>query len=363
MTAVIVPAQPADVANLRPVPWRRMAWVTWRQHRFALTGVTVFLGALAVYVWLNGLQLHHAYAAAAACRPAASLACGDLISGFGVGAFLANGFNLQAVPALIGAFAGAPVLAREMETGTFRYAWTQGIGRWRWTLAKLTALAVAATAAAGALSAQLSWYYQPYFPARSPAAAFPIPTSTFAAGLFDVRGVAFAAWTLAAFAIGALAGMLIRRVVPAMAATLAVYACFAFAAGLYLRQHYLTPLLARNVFSFFLRSPGSPYIVRQWWTKDGTTLGQSTMSQVINSTFQRMMPVVHSSKEGAVAALKQPTNGHVFHYLTQHGYSEWTSYQPASRFWPFQWIEAGWLLALSVVLIAVTIWLVRRRAA
>ncbi|MGD0605948.1 MAG: hypothetical protein ABSA53_20450 [Streptosporangiaceae bacterium] len=33
------------------------------------------------------------------------------------------------VPALIGAFAGAPVLARELETGTFRYAWTLGSGR------------------------------------------------------------------------------------------------------------------------------------------------------------------------------------------------------------------------------------------
>jgi ABC-type transport system involved in multi-copper enzyme maturation permease subunit len=44
---------------------------------------------------------------------------------------------LQALPALIGAFVGAPVLARELETGTFRYAWTQGFGRWRWTLAKL----------------------------------------------------------------------------------------------------------------------------------------------------------------------------------------------------------------------------------
>jgi hypothetical protein len=31
--------------------------------------------------------------------------------------------------------------------------------------------------------------------------------------------------------------------------------------------------------------------------------------------------------------------------------------------WPFQWIEGGWLLALSVLLIAATIWLVRRRAA
>jgi hypothetical protein len=45
------------------------------------------------------------------------------------------------------------------------------------------------------------------------------------------------------------------------------------------------------------------------------------------------------------------------------GYTQWTSYQPASRFWPFQWIEAGWLLALSALLVAATIWLVRRRAA
>ena len=40
-----------------------------------------------------------------------------------------------------------------------------------------------------------------------------------------------------------------------------------------------------------------------------------------------------------------------------------TSYQPGSRFWPFQWIEGGWLLALSVLLIGATVWLVRRRAA
>ena len=49
--------------------------------------------------------------------------------------------------------------------------------------------------------------------------------------------------------------------------------------------------------------------------------------------------------------------------LAQHGYTQWTSYQPASRFWPFQWIEGGWLLALSVLLIAATVWLVQRRAA
>ncbi len=50
MTALTRPARPDDEdgAALRPVPWRRMAGVTWRQHRFALAGVAVLLGALAV---------------------------------------------------------------------------------------------------------------------------------------------------------------------------------------------------------------------------------------------------------------------------------------------------------------------------
>jgi hypothetical protein len=250
------------------------------------------------------------------------------------------------------------VLARELETGTFRYAWTQGFGRWRWTLAKLVPLAVVVTAGGGALTVLSSWYYQPYL-AKGNAALF-LPEEPPLADLFALRGVAFAAWTLAAFATGALAGMLIRRVVPAIAATLAAYTGLAFAAGLYLRQHYLTPLLARNLFN----PPASAGIISQWWTKGGTTLNQSTMNQRMLHMFYKMMPVVHRSapKGSAVKAQKQQTNLDILHYLTQHGYTQWTSYQPASRFWPFQWIEGGWLLALSVLLIAATIWLVRRRA-
>ncbi len=56
MTALTVPARPEQDASLRPVPWRRMAWVTWRQHRIALAGVAALLGALAVCLWLAGLQ-------------------------------------------------------------------------------------------------------------------------------------------------------------------------------------------------------------------------------------------------------------------------------------------------------------------
>ena len=231
MTALTEHARPEHDASLRPVPWRRMAWVTWRQHHMALAGVAAFLGVLAVWVWRAGLGLHHAYAAATACHPASSFACGDLVSRFnGMDGFLAPGWALQAVPVLIGAFAGAPVLARELETGTFRYAWTQGFGRWRWTLAKLVLLAVMVAAAAGVFSVLLSWYYQPYFAAGNQNLGLS-QSSPLAGGLFDLRGVTFAAWTLAAFAIGALAGMLVRRVVPAIAATLAIYAGLSIAAG------------------------------------------------------------------------------------------------------------------------------------
>ena len=96
-------------------------------------------------------------------------------------------FPLQVVPPLIGAFVGAPVLAREFETGTFRFAWTQGFGRWRWTLAKLVGLGVVVAAASGALSVLVSWYYQPYFASgnQSPSLAKFNPLNP---GLFDLRG-------------------------------------------------------------------------------------------------------------------------------------------------------------------------------
>jgi ABC-type transport system involved in multi-copper enzyme maturation permease subunit len=343
MTALTVPARAGQDAGLRPVPWRRMAWVTWRQHRVMLAGVAALFAALAVYLLITGLQIHHAYAAVTACRPANSFACGDIAGNFnstyGVPAN-AIAALLQAVPVLIGAFAAAPVLSRELETGTFRYAWTQGFGRTRWTVAKLVPLAIVVTVAAGAFSVLFSWYFSPFL-----ADGNQIPLNP---EVFNLRGVAFAAWTLAAFAIGALAGMLIRRVVPAMAATLAVYTGLALAVGLFLRQHYIAPLVTSN-----LNVPGSGWIISQWWTKGGvfTFAGRPP-----DSLLMQLCPpsAVGPGKVSPVT---------ITQCVVQHGYTQWTSYQPVTRFWPFQWIEGGWLLALSVLLIAATVWLVRRRAA
>jgi hypothetical protein len=350
MSALAVPARPEEDASLRPVPWRRMVWVTWRQHRFALAGVAALLGGLAVYVWIVGRQLQHAYAAATACHPAGSPICSGLVNSFNsMDVQLSNGFVWQPVPALIGAFVGAPLLARELETGTFRFAWTQGFGRWRWALAKLVLLAVVVAAAAGAFSLLFSWYYQPYF-AASNQTRFLSEVSPLASGLFDLRGVAFAAWTLAAFAIGVLAGVLIRRVVPAIVATLAAYAGLALAVGMFTRRHYMTPLVTSKP-----DVPGSASILSQWWTKGGRfAFGRAPLS-----LLQRICP---PPPPGAGPG-NFSKSGFVGQCLSQHGYAQWTSYQPASRFWPFQLIEGGWLLALSLLLIGGTVWLVHRRTA
>jgi hypothetical protein len=307
--------------------------------------VAVLLGALAVYLWLAGLQIHHAYATD--CHPASSLACSINFSGrYGTTGILVSVF-LQAVPVLIGAFAGAPVLARELETGTYRFAWTQGMGRRRWTLAKLVLLAVVVTAVAGAFSVLYSWFNQPFF-----ASGYAIP---FATRVFDLGKVAFAAWTLAAFSIGALAGMLIRRVVPAIAATLAVYAGLALATAGYLRQHYMTPLLTSHA-----NLPGSAWSVSQWYTKGGKFAFSAQGSQLARTVTRFCPPKIGTSGQGTSVRVG---GGSPAQCLSPHGYTQWTSYQPGSRFWPFQWIEGGWLLALSVLLIAATVWLVRRRAA
>ena len=355
MTARTMPARPGeDEARLRPLPWRRMAGVTWRQHWIALAGVAVLLGALAVWLWIIGTPLHHAYAAAVACHPARSPACQNLVSTFDVSAtsnFMGNkdpgGVLLQLVPALIGAFVGAPVLARELETGTFRYAWTQGFGRWRWALAKLVLLAVVLAAATSAFGVLVSWYFRPEFGNDNQTLGLyensPLVT------LFSLREVTFPAWTLAAFAIGALAGMLIRRVVPAIVATLAAYAGLAFATAGFLREHYLTPLVTTS-----LNLPGTStaWIINQWSTKDGRFAFAGNPPSSLLNQFCSSLPAAKAASPDGFAQC-----------LAQHGYAPWTSYQPASRFWPFQWIEGGWLLALSALLIAATIWLVRRRAA
>ncbi len=309
MSVLTLPAQPVQGAGpaLAPVPWQRMIWVTWRQHRGMLVGVTAVLAAVSVFLLVMGLKTHHDYTALISCQPASSAACSALNRDFNSTDWpISNtvGILTSLAPALLGAFTGPAVLARELETGTFRYAWTQGIGRVRWTIAKLALLAVVITVMTGAFSQLFAWSFEPARQFES--------KNVLDAGVFETRGIDFAAWTLAAFAIGVFLGMLIRRVVPAMAATLGAYLGLQLLAWLVLREDYPVAINTTNASLFNGPStPDSPWILKTW-TAGGT---------------------------------------------------DWWRYIPVSRFWPMQFIEAGWLLVLAIALGAGAVWLVRRRAA
>jgi hypothetical protein len=325
MTTLSTPAPPRRNTRIQPVPWRRLAWVSWRQYRLSAAGTAAYLGVLALYLLIMGLRIRSADAAAAACSPATNgsvcqaalnLFNNDYHNAAEITAAILNG-----LPVLAGVFAGAPILARELDSGTFRFAWTQGAGRTRWTLARLALPAVMVTAAAAAFSQLFGWYFYPFLAAGQ--------ASVFAPQYFNLTGIAFAAWTLAAFTIGALAGVLIRRVVPAMAAGMAACAGLLGATVFYLRPHYEAALRTRPNGT----APSASWTISQWWTGPN---GQRITS------FNQIIELIQHP---------------------QRGYRQWTIYQPVNRYWPFQFIESGWVLVLSLLLIAATIWVVRRRAA
>jgi hypothetical protein len=324
-----------------------MAWVIWRQHRLTIAGVVALLGAATVLVVAEGLQLHHASAGVTACRPAGSAPCQQAANNFANAYSFSAGVIaalLQAVPALVGGFAGGPLLAREFETGTYRYVFTQGIGRVRWSATKLISIAVLVTIAAGAFSAVFSWAYDPIVGTNG------YGHSALAPVFFDLQGVAFPAWTLAAFAIGVLAGVVIRRVVAAMFATLAAWSGLAVATAIFFREHYRAALQTTNP---NIASPA--WVISRWWTLRGKPVGLSALSTALRPVDIRVVTSGVFSPGPST-----PTNfGGPIHYLLAHGFTWVASYQPGSRFWQFQAIEGGWLLALSLLVGASTIWLVR----
>jgi hypothetical protein len=229
------PARPGRRAGAEPppVPWQGMLWVTWRQHRGLLISVLVVFAAAVAALLASGQRIHHDYAILRACRPAASPGCQGLSSYFNstdwhLGNYLQ--VAVLAAPVLLSMFAGPPVVARDLENSTYRYAWTQGIGRVRWTVAKLVIIGAVVTIAALAVSQLFAWFFAPFLTTEK--------LTVYTPPVFATHGVAYAAWTLTAFCLGAFLGALARRILAAMAITPVVYAGLAALTWFYLRSHY-----------------------------------------------------------------------------------------------------------------------------
>jgi hypothetical protein len=342
-----------------------MAWITWRQHRVALAGTGILLGALALLLGITGLRLQaaHTNLVRSGCAVAGALItsrCGGLQSAYNHAGYPLTGnvqlltFVLSGIPVLIGMFVGAPLLAREYEAGTFRFAWTQATSRTRWAAAKLALLGAALAAAASAVGALASWWLTMDDPLSD--------GSRWQPAQFGLTAVTFASWTLAAFAVGAFAGALIKRTVPAMAATAACVA--ALAAVTYDKLETplvsLRPVTGRTrLLSLQPYQPGSPpvtFVSGQAVTVSAPP-GSWPLRSWITGPHGR---VPGSAAVNRVLSLRPSAqNG----WLASHHLTLWISYQPAGRFWIFQAIEGAIGLLLALLLGVATAWLVRRRAA
>ena len=148
------------------------------------------------------------------------------------------------------------------------------------------------------------------------------------------------------FTLGVFFGALIRRTVAAMAAVLAGYIPLMYAAA-YWRPVYLPPLHEKGLDPQF--SAGGGY---GWGLSFGrhSGPGPDILSQAPGWPNGRLL---------SAWQLRHHTPA----WFRLHDIQVWLTYQPGSRFLPFQRIEFGWLIAASAILIAAAIVLIRRRAA
>ncbi len=328
MTAAAQPAlQPADHARPARAGWRGLGWVTWRQHRAALAAFLLLAALLAAGMTATGLVLHAAGPRTLAVGPNSQWHLFDR-------SYTVLTIVVFLLPALAGMFIGAPLVAREIETGTTRFAWTQDAGRARQLIATVLPIAALLALIAIALGLEFRWWL---FPGRAFAAAWQ-------PDVFGLMPLPLAGWLVFGFGLGVFLGVAIRRTLPAMAATFVCYAAVLYPVVLFWRPHYLPPLHQAGGDPTF--SAGGGY---------GYSLGGSTGAR----------PDVLS------AALGWPdgrllTTGELRHpaaWFRLHHIQIWVTYQPGTRLGLFHLIEFGWLIALSAVLIAATVLLIKRRPA
>jgi hypothetical protein len=341
-----------------------MTWLTWRQFRAAATMMFAALAALAAVLALTGPGLADDYATGIAACTTQPGGCSDFVPQFfddHQGSFLAVSAVVLLLPALIGLFWGAPLIARELEAGTHRLVWNQSITRSRWLAVKLALTGLAAMTAAGLGSLVVTWWSSPLdkaahtfnFPKMSPL-------------LFDTRGIVPIAYAAFAFALGVTVGMLVRRTLPAMAITLAVFVAVQVAMPLLVRPHLLPPtrstiqITTSNREQFNFAGDNGPL---QVGVKVADTGAWVLSSHTVDASGHAVdtIPVSPSSGPCALSGRLEQTLSACLAEITRLGYRQQVTYQPSSRFWAFQWYETGIYTAVTLGLAGFCFWRIRRR--
>jgi hypothetical protein len=329
------------------------------QFRAQAITAAAALAAFAILLAATGPHLASLYAASglSGCRP---VGCEHLASNFLQQLYAAGTYwflyllgvvLILLTPAVIGMFWGAPLIAHELETGTSALAWSQSITRTRWLAVKLTVGGLAAMALTEGLSLMQAWWAAPIGRAVGHGGGgTSLAMGRFSALVFATHGITPLGYAAFGFALGVTVGALIGRTVPAMAVTVAIFVAVQIAMPVWIRPDLLPadrtviPVTSLDEISLqqgtlngshfdlgALDLPGQP---GAWLLSSGTVnaAGQATGTTPAACTAPSMQ------------------NGAFVNCLAAHGIREEITYQPASRYWAFQWTETAIYLALTLAL-------------
>jgi ABC-type transport system involved in multi-copper enzyme maturation permease subunit len=293
---------------------------TWRQHRAGLlTGLTL-LGIYVAALVISGLHIH---AEPARLRPAyANLAGQYMPNASSAASFMPS----LLLPFLIGAFLGGSVTASDLDHGTVRFAWAQGVTRSRWIAGKLVAVGCVLVAAAIAAGLVFQWWDQPYIAER------------LSDPWFALYAPVYAGWMAVTLTAAAFLGALSRRIRPGVVC-LFVTLVAAAANAIWLRNHYLPNGLAVN------RPAPSGSRLINWHLYHANGLPNAISNRLLQNFDQA---AGWTSIERALA---------------RHHSTSVFIYQPASQFWQLQAIECAGLFAMALLFGAAAVWLVRHKEA
>jgi hypothetical protein len=323
-----------------------MTWVIWRQYRSTAAIAGAVLAAFAVLLLITGLQIATRWhAALVTC--ARDGTCGSLSQtlSLGTGELHALTVLTLAVPLLFGMFWGSPAVARERETGTVQFAWTQSVSRRRWLTVKTGWLLLAGAVFGGAVAGIVTWW-------SSPANA--LHQEQFTPGNFDIQGIVPIGYAVFAVALGIAAGTVIGRSLPAIAVTTGVFFAIRMVVTFWVRVRYMPAVT--TIYPVTRSLPGGG---AYWPLAHGMVLpgGQFSTSLSVGPGY-----IVGP---GNIPASCQQTSqiSATLSCMERLGYRSFATYQPGYRFWPFQFIETGIFVALAAALIAVAFLVVLRRDA
>jgi len=365
-----------------------MIRLSWVQARTQTMMAAALVAIVALVLAVSGPHLVHLYATLVS--PCASH--GDCATA--TSAFLNHDSALRtwlggvviAAPGLVGIFWGAPLVAREIEDGTFRLAWTQSVTRTRWLAVKLAVVGVISMAVAGVVTLAVTWWASPLDRAN---------LNRF--GTFDQRDLVPIGYAALAFALGVAASVVIRRALPAMATTLAAFVALRLAISHWIRPQLFAPAHATFAVSPGLNgssitgvgpgsagpntlSLGTPNIPNAW-IRSAQLVDQSGHA-ITERVMQATCPTLGSGSPGGGGGGPGGVGG-LFGSSGHHSevpvgaqnalqdcitkvaarYHEVVTYQPANRYWAFQWSELAICLAAAVVVAGVCLWWVRHRLA